>query len=56
MIRVWRDEPKRGETYAGWCYSLSRDGHITTISYGYASRNEAQQAAEKAATREETYG
>lgn len=45
MIRTWEDQPKRGETYGGWFFSVSYDGHIVAIEGGFASQAEAAAAA-----------
>jgi hypothetical protein len=36
-IRVWRDDPKRGETNARWCASASVDGHVVAVTTGHES-------------------
>jgi hypothetical protein len=41
MVRVWEDQPKRGETYGGWFASVSRDGHIFAIQGGFADYHAA---------------
>lgn len=46
MTRVWRDAPKRGESDAGWCFSVSRNGHNVWIAVGYASEADARRDAE----------
>ena len=46
MIRVWRDAPKRGESDAGWCFSVSRNGHIIWSAVGFETEAEARAAAE----------
>lgn len=38
---IWKDEPKRGETDAGWCASISYNGHIQHIKTGFVSYEEA---------------
>jgi len=36
-MRWWRDTPKRGETDARWCGSVSVDGHVVHITTGHAT-------------------
>lgn len=38
---IWKDEPKRGETDAGWCAYVSFGGHVKTIKTNFASYEEA---------------
>ena len=47
MIRVWRSTLKRGESGdAGWCFTISSDGHIYASACGYETEAEARAAAE----------
>ena len=46
MTRIWEDTPKRGETYGGWFYSKSRDGHIYTVAGGFKTHEQAKKASE----------
>ena len=43
---VWRDTPKRGETDAQWCFSISINGHVVHTAVNYASKKEAEAAAD----------
>ena len=44
-VRIFEDCPKRGETYSGWFFIASKDGHIVKTEGGYGSREEAEKAA-----------
>ena len=46
MIRIWEDTPKRGETYGGWFYCVSHDGHIIKCEGGLLSYQDAAKRAE----------
>lgn len=49
MVRVWRDYLKPGERSQGgeWCFSVSRNGHVTLIKTGFYSEEEAKEEAAK---------
>ena len=47
MITVYRDTPKRGETDARWCFTVSRDGHIICVATGFETEAAAREAAEQ---------
>lgn len=44
-ITVYRDEPKRGETDAKWCYYVASNGHILKSDIGFETKEEAEKAA-----------
>ncbi len=44
MITVYRDQPKRGETDAGWCAYRAVEGHIVAMAAGKMTPAEAYAA------------
>lgn len=49
QIHVYRDTPKRGETDAKWCWYISIDGHVRQGGTNCETREDATEAAKRAA-------
>lgn len=44
-FRIYRDNPKPGETDAGWCAYATHNGHVTCYTTGHLTPEDAEIAA-----------